>query len=60
MDSKRIIIFKDDASETQGFKILHMVRMPFSYRDDGKYVITKKQSAILKAQNVEYEIKKYL
>ncbi len=60
MNSKRMIIFKDGKSETQGFKILHMARMPFSYRDNGKYVITKKQCAILKAQNIEYKIKKYL
>ena len=60
MNNKRVIVFKDEQTETQGFKILHMVRMPFSYRDNGRYVITKKQCAILKAQNIEYKVKKYL
>ena len=60
LNDKRLIIFKDDLAETKGFKILYAARMPFSYRDDEKYVVTKKQCAMLKAQHVSFNIQKYL
>ena len=57
MNERRIIVFKDPKSETKGFNILYTVRMPFAYRDGGRYVVTKKQREILQAQKVEFSIK---
>ena len=60
MMSKRIIVFNDNKAETRGFNALRLARMNFAYLDDGKYVITKKQCAILKAQKIDYTVKRYL
>ncbi len=60
LERKRVVVFRDEKAEDKGFALLNAVRMPFAYKDNGQYIITKKQCVILKAQNIGYDVKRYL